>query len=193
MYLGQPQDCPAGLQFYTCDEGFVGCCSADACALGGCPDEVHQINVRTVTLLGPPPSTKSILSLPAETPSPSHTILGYYTIPPSPTPTGGGTNNAAISSPSKSSSKTPIIVGATIGSVVFLAVVGLLAWFFFRRWRNPRRYAGARATTPMLGNHGEEKSGMRDTPDSGAMRDSVGGIFPPYGGQRPQSALIVCY
>jgi hypothetical protein len=142
--------------------------------------EVHKINVRTVTLLGQPAASSSsrpILSLAAETPSSTVSILGIYTPPPD--STAAGTNNAATSSSSKPASKTPIIVGATIGGIAFLAIVGFLAWFFLRRRNHRRPYS--RATTPMLRKDGEEKRGLRDTPDSGAMRGSVGAMFTPFG------------
>jgi hypothetical protein len=157
-------------------------------------DQVHKINVRAVTLLGQPTSTKSILSIAAETPSStsSFTILGYYTPAPSSVVVVGGTDHAATS-PSKSSSKTPIIVGATVGGIVFLLIVGFLAWFLLRRWRGTRPYSGPRGTTPMLRRDIEEKREMRETPDSGASRGVMGGIFPPFGGQCPHSALMLCH
>jgi hypothetical protein len=166
MYLGPRQDCPEG----------------------GCPEVVHKLNVRTLTLLGQPAAStsRSILSLPAESTSSTVSILGTYTIPPA-TPTGAGTNNAATAS-SSSSSKTPVIVGATIGGIVFLALVAFLAWFFLRRRRGGRRYAasrGTRGTTPMLGTDGDEKPGMRETPDSGSSLRGSGGMFQPFGGQFP--------
>ena len=145
-------------------------------------EQVHKINVRTVTLPGQPTSTKSILSIAAETPTTTSTftILGYYT--PTPSSEVGGGDNHAANSPSKPSSKTPIIIGATIAGVVFLAIVALLSWFLVRRWRGRRPYSGSRGTTPMLRRGGEEKAEMRETPDTGALRGGVGGIFAPFGG-----------
>lgn len=150
--------------------------------------EVHKINVRTVTLLGQPAASstsRTILSLPAETSTPTVSILGYYTIPAA-SPTSTGTNNAATSA--KPASKTPIIVGATIGGVAFLGIVAFLAWFCLRR--RPRRRPYSRATTPMLRKDGEEKRELRDTPDSGAMRGSVGTMFTPFGaGKVPRNTF----
>lgn len=186
MYLGPRQDdCPAGAQFYTCVDGFSGCCSVDACSLGGCStDEVHQIIRRTVTLLGGEPAITpraAMFSLPA--PTTTTTSVVYYTPEPSATPDATPSN-----SPSKS--KTGIIVGATIGGILFLTLAAVVA-VFLRKRGGRKKHFGSRGTTPMLGNHGEsdgeEKHEARDTPDS-ALRGS-GGLFTPFGGQLPRTAL----
>lgn len=154
------------------------------------PEEVHQLNVRTVTVLGQPAATRPVLTLAPESSISSVTILGYYTIP-DPSPTAAGTVNAATTSSSKSS-KTPAIIGGTIGGVVLLALVAFLVWFFFRRWRGRHLYSGSRGTTPMLGDHAGEKSGMGETPEIASLRGS-GGIFSPFGGELPRAALKFNY
>lgn len=146
--------------------------------------------MRTVTLLGQPEPTRPVLILEPESSSSTVKILGYYTIPPSVVPTAAGSVNAASSTSSKSHSNTPIIVGATIGGVVALALVAFLAWFFRRRARN--RYSASRGTTPMLGDHGGEKSGMDETTDTRSLRGS-GGIFSPFGGELRTAAFTLTY
>jgi hypothetical protein len=187
MHLGPRQDdCLAGAKFYTCVDGFSGCCSADACGLGSCPDEVHQINRRTVTMLGGPATTSPAAMFSLAAPSSTATFLGYYTIP--------SASATADASPSSSApkSKTGIIVGATIGSVLFLALAAFVAVIFLRKRGGRQMHFGSRGTTPMLRSHGEsdgeEKPEARDTPDSGDLRGS-GGLFTPFGGQLPRTAL----
>ena len=44
--LGQRQECPAGKSFFVCwKPRFRGCCSVDACANEGCPDENDAIDI----------------------------------------------------------------------------------------------------------------------------------------------------
>lgn len=149
--------------------------------MAGCTDEVRQFEARALTIIGAPASataSRQVLSLAGTEPTP--TILGYYTIPTT-SPTAAAAVNAAT--PSHNSSKTPIIIGVTIGVVVFVTLAAVLAWFFVRRWRNRNIRQATRDTTPMLRSHREEKFERDPVENDESM--SIGGIFSPFGGELP--------
>ncbi|TKX25549.1 hypothetical protein C1H76_2199 [Elsinoe australis] len=54
------QDCPAGFNFYSCGNGFRGCCSVEPCNPNStCPDDKKPANSQTTTRSSAPPTTSS--------------------------------------------------------------------------------------------------------------------------------------
>jgi hypothetical protein len=184
-FHGQGGNCAAGTQWYVCNTGgFKGCCSVNACELGACPDDsTHQNELRTVTLPGPPAATATtyyLTSLPSTTQPWANLLVptstGIYTVTiqqsSTPQPSGAGSAKAAtLSAPSK----VPIIVGATIGTIVFMFLVGVSIWFFLRRRRERRILLTSRGMTPMLGAN-DEKFAASHPANSRNLRGN-GGIF----------------
>ncbi|KAI1137022.1 hypothetical protein F5Y05DRAFT_419889 [Hypoxylon sp. FL0543] len=179
--------CDSGYNFYHCDNGFVGCCSVEACDLDGCPDEDQQADPTTRTTKNP---TISTLTFPTETYT---TDVGYYTDKSSTssttepsthtladtTPTSRSTSSSSpFSHPTAPlSSTTPqnniggspqlstaaiagISAGGTILGILILTVVSLL----IRRRCIAKRMASLPPTAPFAEQPQEAEKFMEDHP-----------------------------
>lgn len=116
------QNCPAGRQFYVCAAPhFKGCCSVDACANLGCPDEATEQDDddRSST------SSTSRPSQTAATTSPSTQAVGSTAATPSPaTVTSQAASTLTVTdSPSHASLHTTTVTSIGSGGTVTQTVV----------------------------------------------------------------------
>ncbi|KAF4552354.1 Hypothetical protein D9617_10g073350 [Elsinoe fawcettii] len=90
------QECPQGFNFYSCGNGFRGCCGVEPCNPGSsCPEE-EEAPVRTTVRSSPPPSS-------TRTPPPPTTTRVTLT---STNPPRSSTSEDRTSSPTPTSSRT---------------------------------------------------------------------------------------
>lgn len=137
-HLLERTQCTPGMEYYTCSNGFYGCCSAsNVCELSGCPDD-GSIPTTTITL-----TTEGVAA--KTTPGSSATASPAITTPATAlgnagVAVSGGTKFiTATTTPSSDSDKshsksstTPIVVGV-VCSIVAISILSVLAWFFLRR------------------------------------------------------------
>ncbi|KAL9052994.1 MAG: hypothetical protein Q9162_005050 [Coniocarpon cinnabarinum] len=108
---------------------FLGCCLSDPCGTG-CPTEdlapgyLSKI-ADVANKYDPQPPLPSDYS-PSSGPSPSHSSSNSSS--------GGG----AVSNNSHNSSNTSVVIGAAVGASLGVALLSLIGWLIYKRWRTRR-------------------------------------------------------
>ena len=141
MFLGQLFEratCQPGMTYYTCSSnGFNGCCTAsNVCDLPGCPDDTTNAPTVTITLSTEGVAAKTTVIDPATTIPAQATALANVAASASSTSTAVPT--PVSSSTAHKGSSTPIIAGV-VCSIVGLAILSVLAWFFLKRRQQKKK------------------------------------------------------
>ncbi|KAI0172314.1 hypothetical protein GGR52DRAFT_464352 [Hypoxylon sp. FL1284] len=164
--------CDTGFVFYSCGNGFRGCCSEPACNLGGCPDDATQPDddtPRTTTV-----KTDQVTTSQSSTTKPGSVRSGSWsTIASTAEPTAGdagtttqtatpslpllpsSTGPAASTSTSRSgggggssgSLPTAAIAGICVGATVLAMFVLLIVSLRIRRHRIAKRHASTASSS----------------------------------------------
>ncbi|KAG8626866.1 hypothetical protein KVT40_005811 [Elsinoe batatas] len=190
------QDCPPGFNFYSCGNGFRGCCGVEPCNPGStCPEEERAAGSSTIRSIPPATTTRVTLTTPppsrpsSDTDSTSSTTLpstassSASSNPSSPANTISPTttsSTATSTSTSQPDNETPaqtdrgkpntgLIAGSTVGGVVVLIIlIILLSCVLIRR----RKKANAMHQATL---HRRQSMQPMETSDKQ-------GIFAPFGG-----------
>jgi hypothetical protein len=182
-----------GTQWYTCNNGFKGCCSENPCD-GSCPDppEIQHpfstfssaTTVRKTTSTSPATSATA-----SATTSSAGTSTGtdQSTISPTSTLTEltqSGTSTAeSIATPSDAvvdhrvgSLSSAAVAGISVGGTLAISLVVLIAFLLLRRRRIMKRMSSIRARPPDVDN---EPKFLTERRYSNGEAD----VFAPFGGQ----------
>ncbi|KAI6087861.1 hypothetical protein F4821DRAFT_277525 [Hypoxylon rubiginosum] len=193
--------CDSGFVFYSCNNGFKGCCSVSACdSPDGCPDDAMQPEdtkptpTTTSATKQPTPSETTIFvdsSTTPETVEPSSTFADSITTA-TPTPTLDGsvtsieastpsspTDPASTSVPQSSNDaeagpplSTAAIAGICVGGTVFAMFILLIISLRIRRHRIAKRHASSADAGVHYSDAAFAEDFMKDHPSISAMRNS---------------------
>ncbi|KAI4869335.1 hypothetical protein F4820DRAFT_463800 [Hypoxylon rubiginosum] len=158
--------CDAGFVFYSCGNGFRGCCSEPACDLGGCPDDAAPpgddpapTSTTRRTHIGTSPTSLPTESAAAsatstadptaggssgtaiETATPS--LLPSPSTPTDPTSTSAASQSSSSSSEAGTHLSTAAIAGICVGGTVLVMFALLLVSLRIRRRRIAKRHASS--------------------------------------------------
>ncbi|OTB01535.1 hypothetical protein M426DRAFT_215184 [Hypoxylon sp. CI-4A] len=129
--------CSPGYVFYSCGNGFDGCCSEPACDLDTCPANALDPKQSAPSTESPSPSTTAV--------SPSNSMATITLSPPATTSTN------PVAAPSHEESHrlpTAAIVGISIGATVLTLLLLLIAGLLIRRRRIAKRNAAIPPSAP---------------------------------------------
>lgn len=140
MFLGhlfERSACSPGMTYYTCSSnGFNGCCTAsNVCDLPGCPDDAPNAPTVTITLSTEGVAPKTTVISPTTTPAQATALANADAAASS---TSKATPTPVSNSSDHNGSSTPIIAGV-VCSIVGLAILSVLAWFFLRRRQQKKK------------------------------------------------------
>ncbi|KAI1763436.1 hypothetical protein GGR53DRAFT_367388 [Hypoxylon sp. FL1150] len=182
--------CDSGFVFYSCNNGFRGCCSESACDTpDGCPDDAKQPDDPTPTsttddaseatptttskTLKPSATMGSIIVTPEPTTDGSRTTIQIATPPLSspPAQTSSPQGDADTGSPLSTAAIAGICVGGTVLAMFILLIISLR----IRRHRIAKRHASSASASADYSDAAFAEDFMRDHPSMSAMRNSQAG------------------
>ncbi|KAI1770893.1 hypothetical protein F4818DRAFT_224941 [Hypoxylon cercidicola] len=194
--------CETGFIFYSCGNGFRGCCSEAACDLGGCPDDSTQpdpeptSSTRKTDVVTLRPSTttdvisettifdasstqsgtvdsRSTVSTAEPTTDDPSTIIDTATPSlPSPSTPTDLASTPQSSNEADSSLSTASIAGICIGGTVLTMFILLIIYLRIRRYRIAKRHAASESARIHYSDAAFAEDFMKDHPSLSAMRHS---------------------